>query len=594
MPALDLTIPETNDTVIRAVAQQTVGYLLKSLGLKTYFKDDDIAIRSDVYTDSKTSDSDGRLRLDSDKKCVVNFTTVTNPNQVRWNFAGFDNVMAYGLGHRDRDGTMALFSDPRAGVQVYEVCTPINLKFVFNLTVADKAEAQRIESMITARHRGDSVPEFHDYQYHYPLSKDLASVMMALYKLRDFDEETGYIDYLKAHCSADMTKVTDRYNNENTRMVFVRSSLGSEGVLEYDQERPEPIQSAGRLSAEWMIEFTYTVQFNRPSYHHVRFPVVIDNKLIPSTLVAPQNEYSTAALTEVSGIFRTKVFNRAIRHFTASVPYVARFPYYDDFEPSSTALPVTSGFRPFFNMAITLEDEGPTEIPLVDEDYAVRLTDTTIEIMKAHGNDILWVNGLFNVAVYVNGTQLDNEYVSIDEDLVVTITAERKDVRYHVIVSETMSLNRVEGKYVRLLMQYRWYFAMTIAKNLNYLIDLGHYKVAAPSRFEIMLQKMLRDGSISTHLDALIAAEHATAEIYEVTWSSYQFMDYILTHVSPTSGRFVYQELVDRLQSEGVLLTNVTDVELRTRHDLPFHTEAKDLGYACITPFRFLTARISR
>jgi hypothetical protein len=148
--------------------------------------------------------------------------------------------------------------------------------------------------------------------------------------------------------------------------------------------------------------------------------------------------------------------------------------------------------------------------------------------MRETGNDIFNYGGLFNIGVYANDLRLGTELVSIDEDLILTIKSDRTDKSYHLTISETTALKKTDPKWDYLLLRYRYFFPMTIERNLKHLIDQKYMYVDYENSFLNLISSLGQQNRLKTVLNSMVLKGEDTYELFSYTQNPSQLADYLV------------------------------------------------------------------
>lgn len=589
MPELNFQVREVNHHVLDRVAEQLVRALVVDLGVTHVFDSNNTTIRTDRSGDGNSSDGEGGIRV-SDDRCDVSVSQVTNPAQLRWDILNFTNSVAYGRSVVDRVDTIPLLRDAVAGVSLYEYMKPCNLRLSFSMKFKNKDDAQRAEGILTSRYHAASVFNMHDVTYAYPIDIQLATALYVLYKMRtSYTGAHSFMEWLQGNASKEIAfeRSKDASQADQKRLVIKRTNLNAIALLEYSQEQPEAV-AAQFVTDRWEIQFTYTLQFTRPDTFNLVFPTVIENALVPNTVLPDMEPEDYLAARSMEGILSQTSFTHMVRKFNAPFKnIVVRIPYYETFYPNETGPIKAHGYRPFLISAFTLGEGATTTIDLVNlAPGEIDLDPTTIEIMKLHGSDIFGTTGLFNISIFANGVLVAPSRLSVDENLVVSVSATDALLRYHIVLSETTELKHIDNKYMSMMAQYRWFFATSIAKSFNYLLRSGYLRMLPSPEVLNILEPLFRSLEIDTHIATFIDLGHASDEMYRVATGPYQFAEYLCAKRSITTGKLLFDEFMPVLEAAGKVTSPYPEPIFKTYRGYPLTHIGKELYNGHTSPFR--------
>lgn len=549
MPIRDIIIPETSSTILNPISKQLTQIILIRLGMNGKF-DNNIIIETPYEKLSLTNDGDTHKALISKDRCNVKMTTSMNPSEMKWDINSFKYTQAYGvIGVHDKTLT-PVFEDITAGVRLVEHQLPCTMTLEFELQFKNREDAFYAISAINNTSLKDSVVNYHDLVYEYPMGMDLIYCLSQVFNLRKSTLGTmNFKQYLEVGSNCAVQYIQTRAQDK-TELVIKRQDIQAQGVLEYTQTAPE-VQGEDDSIDRFVINFTYTVQFARPDVLRLYFPVVINNQIVPPWMLRIQQQNYLAT---VYGMFQEKSITGYLRSQLSNVPVVIRLPEYDDFRPPYQPV-IAAGFAEFFDAILLLDVPGPTTIDLMNLGTEISLNPTAVAIMKLHGQEIFQLTGLFNVSVYCNDRQVDPSLLSIDENLIVTVAMTNATKRYHFVISEATNILYLAARWIDTLIQYRTFFPITIIKNLNVLINKKYCYIDGNNYLLILIQRQISGFKIDAQIALLITAGHLNSFAYSYATTAEQFAQYLMDTTSPVSGKLVYDEYIALCAQQGLIVS---------------------------------------
>ena len=565
MPIRDIIIPETSSSILEPISKEVTGIVLSKLGLYSFFKNN-IYITNDYTKASLTNDGDDHNALISKDRCDVVMATSMNPTEMKWDINSFKYTQAYGVvGVRDKS-LRPVFCDPIADVQLVEHQLPCTMTLEFSLKFKNREAAFMTISAINNTSLKDSVINYHDLVYEYPLGNDLATSLQQIYALRAPSlTNPDFYTYLKYNSQNAIQKIQQRTGNL-IQLVIKRQDIQAYGVLEYNQNTPQ-VQEQDNGIDRFVVDFTYTIQFARPDVLRLYFPVVIENQLVPNWLLRFQQPNYLAT---VYGFFQERSMTAYLRSQLSNIPVVVRLPEYDDFRPPQQPA-IAAGFAEIFNSALLLETTGPTTIDLNNLGPEISLNPTALQIILLHGQEIFATTGLFNITIYCNGLAVDPSLVSIDTTGVVTLNMTNTSRRYHFSISEATNLRYLSSKWIQTLLEFRTFFPVTIIRNLQYLVNLGYCYIDKTNALLILIQSSIMNLTIDAQIAILISEGHLNSYAYCFATTAEQFATYLMDTTSPVSGRLVYDEYVALCINQGLITqAQLASGYVKTKDGYPF------------------------
>lgn len=547
MPIRDIIIPETSSAILDPISKEISQIVLVRLGLNNYFGDN-VYIENDYTKNSLTTDSDTHNALISKARCNVKMTASMNPTEMKWDIMSFKYTQAYGvIGVHDKT-LLPVFVDAAAGIRLEEHQLPCTMTLEFSLQFKDREMAFMAISAINNTSLKDSVINYHDLAYEYPVGPDLLASLETLWNMRAAAlKPMTFMQYLR-RCSSTAIQYIQARTGDTKELVVKRQATQSQAVLEYNGTAPT-IQEQDSSMDRFVVDFTYTLQFARPDVLRLYFPTVIDNQLVPYWLTRPQQ---ISYYSEVYGVLQEKSITGYLRQTLSNIPVVLRLPEWDDFRPPVQPV-IAAGFAEFFDAVLLLENTGPTTVDMLNLGTDMALHPTAVEIMKLHGQEIFQTTGLFNVSVYCNDIQVDPSLLTIDENLVVTVAMTNKSKRYHFVISEAQDIQYLDRSWIQTVIKYRTFFPITVIRNIQVLIKQRYCYIDPSNVLLGLINRLIQTSAIDTLISALITAGHAGPYTYSFATTAEQFANYMMDHKSPCSGRLLYDEFVSFCEQAGLI-----------------------------------------
>ena len=566
MPILDFHVPESTTHITDPVAQQVVESILHILRIRELFSDN-IYINFDHTMPSRTDDENRRINLKA-SRCDVAVKPIYNPTQLKWDSVSFHNSQSYGVSRENRHFAVPVFEDPVADIQVVEHQVPCGFNMSFSLSFKDKEHAYTTMAAITSQHQGTGVFNDHDVKYDYPIDMSLAVALMTIYKMKDASDYASFADYIETHMTrylqfrvrnSDMAKKSPEQLKE---LVVRRQQLSCKGLLEFEQESPE-VEYVNNKPDRFVLNFTYDMQFTRPETLRLYYPVVVNNQLVPEELV-PDNPRTW--LDELEGNFATRALHYLFHNTKIKEYPTIRTPVYDDFSPPRRTGAIN--FRPLFIGAVTL-DGIETHIDLNDLGD-LHINPIILEIIRLHGDDIFRYSGIFNITFFVNGVPLSSDGLSFENDRIILRETNRAK-RYHLVIYEATNITHLDQKWVRVMMNYRWFFPITIMRHIDYFVQQNFLSITPDHGLLRRIDRWMYLGKLDAYIKVMIKKGHATPYIYQFTMTPTQFGDYITNTPSKKDPRFsLYDVFIEiGLEAGDIKEYDIPNRYLRTRNGYP-------------------------
>jgi hypothetical protein len=157
----------------------------------------------------------------------------------------------------------------------------------------------------------------------------------------------------------------------------------------------------------------------------------------------------------------------------------------------------------------------------------IALHPIVLDTLKQTGSTVFDYGGIFTIGVYAGNLRLGTEIVSIDDNLVLTITSSRPDQVYHLMISETTQLQVTTLDWDSLLIKYRYFFPLTIERSLNELVKRGIFTISTDNKLLNLISRLWNTGHIKTIMSSMVSAGECTNEIYGYTQNTSQLADFL-------------------------------------------------------------------
>jgi len=479
MPIFTRIIDEVMTHIIHPVSEQMGGRLIERLGFKELF-DNNIYFTTDDSKASNTKDKRHNAKITTDR-CDINIVPMLNPAEVKWDALNFKSNAAYNIFNLHRYEDNPIFVDKRADISLHEQLVPLSIQLEMNFKFKSKEHAYRLVDAIYNKHFTSGVMENNTIIYDYPFPTDVFKIMYMLFKMRKFEPEISFKDYLIAGSKKDISYISNRYGTDLEIIVQKNNALVLAQV-EFNKEKPDA-ELIDQFPNFFSVDCIYSLQLPRPNMIHLKYPVVVDNSLIHQVLVpAVDREHPTnLELIRTDRVAQAYVYSE----LSSDYPYTpVHFPMYDDWRvPQKNNPLVKYGYKFFFTGAFTLDKDDdnnviPSKIDLINDfPDGYKFHPIIIDSLKIQGDSSFGPNVLFNISVYANDERLDPEFLSLDENLVLTINATIPYKRYHIVVSELSDIKYLNPLYLPIVLKYHNFFVSTLIRNLQYLIKVGELVV---------------------------------------------------------------------------------------------------------------------
>lgn len=326
---------------------------------------------------------------------------------------------------------------PRIDLMVSSV--PCSIQMSCKLTIKSREQAHRIFDTLMSVYSGAYSLTYQDIFYNYNVPKKIITALYILYTAHNPDD-SGFAQYLMD--KSNVIDITMDRELKNSELVIRKHTTNAMLKVQVDGNRPEAQGRQSNVPEKYVIGFTTILQFSRPHAFILRYPIVIDNKLIPDTLTPriPDDEL----LKDIYGKHDTLTmsdYELIYQRFDGCRPIIQ--PWYDQWKVPPDAPFIEYQYKRFFQGIVLLDLENPeTVIDLAEPlDTYIRLTDDVLQQIRDQGSGSLWPEAHLIVGLYSDDTFVEPSTLSLDgtilripnKDITKTyrlVLAHRKEKRY--------------------------------------------------------------------------------------------------------------------------------------------------------------------
>ena len=513
--------------ILNTVTNEVVTGLLDEIDAMRYFQDS-VYIKSKFASISQYAGQDNIVTLVKDR-CDVEVVHVMDKSQVPWPVEEPYTTTAYGMRSGQKLNRTPILLDDKAGVSIEHMTVASALEMNFVLTFKTFDVACLVFDTLQSKYKGSLVQSPFDIAFSYPVSSSLLQFITAVYKAKTDYQSKTVLDYIndmkRTQISFDIRKSQLTDPGADKQLMIRCQQLGGLALLTMDQKEPDDIKN-DELAEAYTISFNLVFQYGRPNLIIVNTPIVIDNTVLPYNLFE-NLMINFHHAPNVGGVYQDLLCNEYMRRSFGNytnASEIVRFPVYDDWYGIETQSQVF-GYRPFLIANFTLD--GPTTTFNISQIQDISLHPVLKAIFLEQGNNLFNYGGLFHVAVYAGSLRLGPELVSVDENLNLTVTSNRNDKVYRLVISETTTLRYTDTSWDQTLIKYRYFFPMTIERNIAYLVGKKYFYVNYDNSLLSLISGLFREGALKGILSTLVQLGEYTFEIFSYTQNPSQLADFM-------------------------------------------------------------------
>lgn len=563
MPRIYHRMEETGYHILNPICEQIVNGLLDKIDALKYMQNS-VYILHSMSSYSSSNDRQGGINLTKDR-CDVEARFILDGQNVPWPDLSPYTTPAYGM-RRDFNGNhRAIFEDTDAMVRLEEYTTPAAIDMDVTLTFQTFDATMRCFDMIKLLNVGTVCDANFDLSYGYPLTMSMNEMLYAVYQARQDYKGKDYIQYLRDYqknpINFDIRKQQLTADRADTELMVRCQQLMCQGQLTFDQSEPQVIRK-DNLPDKYILNFNYKVQFGRPTMVVGIVPVSVDNSFLPFKLFERD---ATCGNQYVGGKFQDPWMDPGIlmnyKNYVLTNQLI-RFPEYDDWIINDSLIN-TFKFKPFIIGCFTLDLPGPTTIDLMNMS-GVTFDPIAVDILKQEGSAVFDFQSLFNVSVIADGIRIDSSLLSIDENLVVTINADEPRAHYYLVISETTDFTYLSSKWYDLLLKYRYFFPMSIMRNLDFLCQQKLFTVTTTNDLISLIEETVASGGMGQILYSMMQDGDTTGKIFQYVSNAAQFADYITNTPALNKNPTIPDPTTPGNEQANTYLTTMVDANNRS------------------------------
>lgn len=422
------TLSENVIHVWKPLADQMSRKILQDLGLLEYMQNH-IYVDSNYTGPSKSwRDIQSRHAILNEPGMHVNMKFNSSPLGLKWDVTSPGQHMDPAIHRRDTLMTIPLFLDKKTGIHIIEREQPCLIELECALTFTDRVVAfDAVNDMMSHYVRGEllTLTDFsYDYKFPVPMLQDLYTLG------RMSGVPKGDVMKWITHCSqGKMRLITNEHNpGKHNEMVVHRELYEVLATIDYNAEDPT-VEGVGTSADTITLSFNISFQFGRVNMLYLKYPVVVNNNLVPESLVhiKPPEAYGRLIRIlkyPILSMDKTYQDNK----FLQNLP--VRLPWYDNWHMPINTHHESVHARPFLIGVCTLDNEAcstcgdrckcdccPCRFTQVDlyEDFDVyRLKDVVKEYLKEHPAEALYPDAKYSVSVFADDVQVSPNILQFD------------------------------------------------------------------------------------------------------------------------------------------------------------------------------------
>lgn len=427
MPQLMLPIPEVTDQVTRPIVLDIVRQIVTATRLdenaKILFPGDEEHTPLTGSTISKDGKEIATFPHENQIKIEINETIES------------DNVLTRAVLKEEH---LPIFRDSKLDILMKPVYAHTKTEIQFNIRFTDRATAKRWINEAKNKISLGRLYPLHEVTYSYTIPLPYIALLQEIHRLREnvapYNED--FDTYFNKHKTPNVTELT----NVGGKVVRKGVRETQQRILGMFDFVEEPERGSKDEADAWLIGFTYTIQYEKPSAVVLQYPIVVHNQLLdtkyrPDRRDAPTPKPYDVKRSYASSIKYMSIFETDSLYFNWIQNRGIAVPDFDEWLPSS----VVEGTYRMVTYLIGLTEQDRIDLVNIKELPETSGLDKDLESFLIH-SELPFVNrpteSVFQVSLYEDFDMLDSSSIYIDSDYNIKATS-NLDLRkqYHVRIS---------------------------------------------------------------------------------------------------------------------------------------------------------------
>lgn len=432
------SIPELVTHHILPVSQQVTHRIINAIGCKEVFQNK-IMHTGDFVASSVTS-TDLKEPILDDDRCMCEIEPKLNVLSQDTDIAKGRDFIEPLYNRQHVENKKPVFTDLETGT--YLICheTPMSIGLTYKLSFKDRVVAFSAYDRILSLNSSGGVFLNSNYLFTYPIPENIYSLIFMVYTMTGKPLE-GFMNYLRACSNGIISSDHNRSRPEKSIELVVRSNT-SRVYTDIKMSGDKPTADKDNHSAKtYDIEFTVSVQLQRPHSFYLKYPIVVNNKCVPSYAIMKPKEEAYQRQKQYHKYFP---LSGAEEYLNPDLPQLelVRFPWYDEWDIPNVIKEL--GYTPFLSAIVTLDDpedpNGTTVIDLAEPIDGRKLTQEIVDIMRAQDTITLMPSERIWLSFFSNHIMQTQSSLTLTNGTILTIP--NRDIKdtYHIVLSENKGI----------------------------------------------------------------------------------------------------------------------------------------------------------
>ena len=422
------TISENIIHVWKPLADQMSRRVLQDLGILQYMENH-IYVDSSYTGPSKSwRDIQSRHAILNEPGMYVNVKFNATPLGLKWDVTNPGQHMDPAIHRRDTMVENPLFYDPKTGVHIIEREQPCMMELECGLCFTDRVLAFDAVTRLMSTYVRGGLFSVTDLKYDYKFPLQLLTDLYTIGRMSG-TPKGQVLDWIKRCSHGKMDLITNIHNpGKHKEMIVHREMYEVLAAIDYNADEPTT-QSVGTSADTITLSFNITLQFGRVNMLYLKYPIVINNNLVPESLVyVPKSDAYTRLITLLKHpILAYDGQYQAQKHILRQP---VRLPWYDNWMLPDNSRHTFEHAEPFLIGVFTLDNTACddcadkckcdcceckyTVIDLYEDFDPHKLKEPVITYFKEHPQEALYPDAPYNLAVFADNTQVSPDKLQFD------------------------------------------------------------------------------------------------------------------------------------------------------------------------------------
>jgi hypothetical protein len=471
MPTIHTTIGEMTNHIHHTVSTQLVKKLTSEIFPEITFHDN-------FYLDTGYSvvqsyvDHNHNHKLKGTQLNVKAYPSL-NVQNLKWSsFSGLHDTSYYCSVARLNNHPV-IFVDKSAKTFVSELSIPTAITLEFELELRQRDLTYALRDRLFRKY-GNGHVHTEIIEYTYPLPQNVILALYHIFKLRKFNSPITFEEYLQKGSNELIEKVVskaDLSGEKDVELVVPKQLANVHVEVEGNIDRPEE-NKIDKATTSYTLNFTLSAQYTRADMLIMKYPVVVDNQVIPSSLTPVPSSAHTPKMADPDYPEYGSSFETVRRAFLCGgLPSSIKIPYYDDWIRPESPLE-SSSYREFASIVFTLD--GPTTtLDLsefsVKEDQEYTIHPIILETLTKFQRAVFRVDSLLGLEIYADDDLIDPSVIQLNGTQ-ITLNYYDPKCEYRLVLYEMEKIGYLDPEFYPWVKEH-WPF-FRVSRDISRLVKL--------------------------------------------------------------------------------------------------------------------------